>query len=609
MAQLTQKDFNETADYYYGLQHDETAHQSNRMMWILAAQTIVFTGACTLIGSSKRFESIREGLNDVLLTLLLIVGVLIALSAVYSSLISEMSIGGVLDDWNHYDSLPIDKKPNPVDHKVIVVPKVLLRSGLRGIAFHTFVPKVFLAAWIVLILYVIFIPAMNPQTVYVLLWFLCALTLVHALTYIYRFIKRMEQRLSFLNQRHTNCSKNPDRGAFENSSCINSHPNGTYSVNKKDEQYFSCHISSCQSNFKLAIYHLMIDRFNGEWTKPPKSVNDFVGGNINGITDKLMYIKKQGYNAIMLTPFYKSASYHGYHITDYEKVDEHFGDWEAFKILVIQAHLNGLKILCDFVPNHCHEQHPFFQDALKNGKKRDWFYFRNDNSYAHFLGHCELPKLNLKNQETVNYLKNVATELALCGVDGIRIDHAIGVPFDFLRLLRASVKRVNPQIIVFGEVLPVDSNYIDDVELRTKERREQIIQKCINQDDLQLDYSDTLDGVLDFVYRDIIINELRNGHNIDTRNLGLMSKLSNHFNKYHKDFHPIIFLDNHDTDRIMFHCKGDKYLLDRIVDFTRNLNMPYCIYYGTEHYMCNQKPLDGTIPYADLEVRNPMDWI
>ena len=49
MAKLTQKDFNEAADYYYDLQRDETTHQSNRMMWSVAAQAFVFAGVCTLL--------------------------------------------------------------------------------------------------------------------------------------------------------------------------------------------------------------------------------------------------------------------------------------------------------------------------------------------------------------------------------------------------------------------------------------------------------------------------------------------------------------------------------------------------------------------------------
>ncbi len=69
MARLTQEDFNEVADYYYALQRDETACQSNRMMWIIAAQALVFTGVCTLIGSSQCYNT-NECLDDYITTVI-----------------------------------------------------------------------------------------------------------------------------------------------------------------------------------------------------------------------------------------------------------------------------------------------------------------------------------------------------------------------------------------------------------------------------------------------------------------------------------------------------------------------------------------------------------
>ena len=65
----------------------------------------------------------------------------------------------------------------------------------------------------------------------------------------------------------------------------------------------------------IRIYHLLIDRFNGGWQTPPKSENVFCGGNLQGVIDKLDYIKELGFNAIMLSPIFKTANYHGYHTT------------------------------------------------------------------------------------------------------------------------------------------------------------------------------------------------------------------------------------------------------------------------------------------------------
>ncbi len=54
----------------------------------------------------------------------------------------------------------------------------------------------------------------------------------------------------------------------------------------------------------IRIYHLLIDRFNGGWQVPPKSENVFCGGNLQGVIEKLDYIKELGFNAIMLSPIF-----------------------------------------------------------------------------------------------------------------------------------------------------------------------------------------------------------------------------------------------------------------------------------------------------------------
>jgi alpha-amylase len=132
----------------------------------------------------------------------------------------------------------------------------------------------------------------------------------------------------------------------------------------------------------IRIYHLLIDRFNGGWQVPPKSENLFCGGNLQGVIDKLDYIKDLGFNAIMLSPIFKSANYHGYHTLNFEDVDPHLGTWEDYQRLLDKAHGMGMKIICDFVPNHCWYEAPLFEASLlKNGgKHRDWFFYPKENS-------------------------------------------------------------------------------------------------------------------------------------------------------------------------------------------------------------------------------------
>lgn len=355
---------------------------------------------------------------------------------------------------------------------------------------------------------------------------------------------------------------------------------------------------------QLAIYHLLVDRFCGKNLDSSKNTIDFLGGDIDGVIDKILYIKSMGFNTILLSPIYETDAYHGYHITNYEEIEPKFGSWKTFEKLICIAHSKGLRVFCDFVPNHCHKKNSLFCDSKHN----DWFYINSDNDYKCFMGHKELPKFNLENKDACDYMIKQAERLVKLGVDGIRIDHAIGVPVTFLSEFNKSVKRINPNFYVFGEILPVDKQYIDDIDTVCSDRKKQMAANNCSKEALQLDYIGMMDGVLDYQYRDILLKEIQLGHRL-IGNVGLMSELKAHFNRYPSNFNPIVFLDNHDTDRFLFSCNGNRSLLDEAVTFTKSLGVPYIIYYGTECYMSNKNSIQGSDqPHADLNVREPMKW-
>lgn len=122
------------------------------------------------------------------------------------------------------------------------------------------------------------------------------------------------------------------------------------------------------------IYQIMVDRFNGEWIEHDNA-NHFMGGTLKGVIEKLDYIKDMGITTIWLSPVSCTANYHGYHITDFMNIDPHFGTIEDFDMLVDTVHKKGMKIIADFVPNHCSVEHPYFKDALanRNSPYRKWF--------------------------------------------------------------------------------------------------------------------------------------------------------------------------------------------------------------------------------------------
>jgi glycosidase len=365
----------------------------------------------------------------------------------------------------------------------------------------------------------------------------------------------------------------------------------------------------------IRIYHLLIDRFNGGWQTPPKSENVFCGGNLQGVIEKLDYIKNLGFTAIMLSPIFKSANYHGYHTLNFEDVDPHFGTWDDYQQLLDKAHDKGLRIICDFVPNHCWYQAPLFEESLlKNGgKHRDWFFFKEgSDEFVSFLGFGDLPKFNLTTPEVVSFMIDKAERLARMGVDAFRIDHALGQPHGFLQSLRQSLQAIRSDIVVFGEVwaFGIGPQLASQLYFKTADRLNEFMAQDtvpFSQDDLQADYVGTLDGVLDFAYRDILLEEIRAGRGIKG-NQTLRSKIADHFAKYPADFKLVLFLDNHDTDRFMFDCHDDVALLQEAIDLTMEQSRPFSFLYGTEQLMTISKTIFNAEPYADLRVRNCMDW-
>lgn len=176
-------------------------------------------------------------------------------------------------------------------------------------------------------------------------------------------------------------------------------------------------------------------------------------GDFAGIEKKLDYLKDLGIDALWLTPIFESsyASF-GYDITNYEAVDTRYGSQADFKRLVDAVHAKGLKIIVDFVPNHCGYYNDFFQQFLdKNETYLNWFIktdkINNEELgrptnwqriggepgsawnrieetdefyYAQFDAH--MPDLNLREAEVQKYFEKVMTTWLDFGLDGFRID-------------------------------------------------------------------------------------------------------------------------------------------------------------------------------------------
>lgn len=115
----------------------------------------------------------------------------------------------------------------------------------------------------------------------------------------------------------------------------------------------------------------------------PKSFRDTTGnglGDINGIIEKLDYLKKLGVDVIWLTPIYDSPQHdNGYDISDYYHIFEEYGTMKDFDLLLKEAHDRGIKILMDIVVNHTSTDHKWFKESMssKDNKFRDYYIWKD----------------------------------------------------------------------------------------------------------------------------------------------------------------------------------------------------------------------------------------
>ena len=353
------------------------------------------------------------------------------------------------------------------------------------------------------------------------------------------------------------------------------------------------------------IYHILIDRFAGyksnEWDKPT-----FLGGNIKGIIDKLDYIKELGINTLWISPFCQTSAYHGYHITDFFRIEPHFGNEDDLRELISEVHKAGMKIIADFVANHCSHKHPFFLDAQnsKNSKYGKWFYFKDrPDDYLCFLSFKELPKLNLDNRQTFTHIVDSAKFWLSLGIDGYRLDHCIGPKHRFWKAFREEVKNDYPDCVLIGEAW---MRGIKFKELKTVNVRGKYLEwlRAEASDGLFKKYIGELDGVLDFAFqstvRDFVLKRISKEKAVN--------RLQRHYSNFPSNFYLPTFLDNHDMERFLFTCSNSKALLKEAARIQFSIDQPKIIYYGTEIGMSQERSISELPAYGDLQARRPMKW-
>ena len=185
--------------------------------------------------------------------------------------------------------------------------------------------------------------------------------------------------------------------------------------------------------------------------------------------DWIPHIRKVGANAIYFSPVFESDT-HGYNTRDYKKIDVRLGTNEDFKKVCDELHKNDIKVVLDGVFNHVGRGHFAFQDVLKNRENspyRYWFNidFNGNDAwndglwYEGWEGNYDLVKLNLKNDEVVNYLFDcVKYWIEYFEIDGIRLDVAYCLDPDFMHRLREFTDGIKNDFFLVGETVHGDYN-------------------------------------------------------------------------------------------------------------------------------------------------------
>jgi glycosidase len=369
--------------------------------------------------------------------------------------------------------------------------------------------------------------------------------------------------------------------------------------------------SSPSSWFSDAIlYHIFIDRFAGydpekDWQQP-----EFMGGNLSGIVKKAGYLTELGINTLWISPFYKTDAYHGYHITDFLKPDPRFGSIDDVRNLLTVFHKKNIRIIADFVPNHCSIHHPYFQDALQDrtSKYRKWFYFnRRNGRYATFLHFHELPKFNLDHPETRSHIIESAKYWLSMGFDGFRLDHAIGPSYDFWKSFSTEIRKDHPGAVLIGEAWLEGLGFRHLKTLGIHHKYLRWI-RGFRASDIRAEYAPVLDGVLDFYFRHRITEYIAWKSSHEGFMDQLRQKMSDHYAVFPKGFYLPSFIDNHDMNRFLFDAGQNKDKLKAALAFQFSLPQPPIVYYGTETALSHTESVHGHVPFSDLQARKPMPW-
>ncbi len=214
--------------------------------------------------------------------------------------------------------------------------------------------------------------------------------------------------------------------------------------------------------------------FNSHPYESGPACNDFYGGNLKGIIEKLPYIKSLGVGVIYLNPIFEAYSNHKYDTANYKRIDPMFGTEEDFSRLCKEAEKLGIRIILDGVFSHTGADSIYFNKygsygeggayRDENSPYRSWYSFDENGGYASWWGCSNLPNVNEIDPSYLDYIlrdeDSVIKKWLRLGASGWRLDVADELPDEFIQILRKEVKSVKPDAVIIGEVWEDASNKV-----------------------------------------------------------------------------------------------------------------------------------------------------
>lgn len=316
----------------------------------------------------------------------------------------------------------------------------------------------------------------------------------------------------------------------------------------------------------------------------PDSLIGRHGGDIQGIIDRLEYLKDLGISTLWLNPLVENdndVSYHGYIATNLYKIDPRFGTNELYKSLVEKSHQQGLKVILDHVSNHVSINHPW----IHNLPMSDWlngstklhertFHLKSTTYDTHSDSKTKanttdgwfqdyMPDLNQRNKFVERYLiQNTLWWIESTGLDGIREDTYSYADQEFLARWAAAIRNEYPNFTIVGEVWVNDPVFIAPHQERSTLR--------------------TLDSHLPSVTDFGLFDALMKVFSKDRWDIRTIHETLAKDFLYSDPSNLVTFLDNHDVTRIMSICRGDTARFKMAVTFLLTARGIPQILYGTE---------------------------